>query len=249
MSESPLDDIRMGEICHQWAEHNKIPSRFVSVTGSTNDLAKEEAFEAAAEDGLKLYFTDQQTKGRGRGSNTWVDARPGSGLLSSWSFALQDPPQPLLTPRIGLGLFRAAMASWPFLEWSLKAPNDLYLNDRKVAGLLVETLTQGVDVRLIVGLGLNVLQAPAAIKNSTCLVDELPTGVPLQGDEWAVFLDRWLFELTAAIMRPDEPLSSSERESLKHALNLLPSEEGSITDVRPDGGLDRNGKITHWMDL
>ena len=73
---------------------------------------------------------------------------------------LQDYVQPTLSPLVGLALYKACSGTWPFLNWNLKAPNDLYISNKKVAGLLIETVTQGDDIRLLVGLGLNVLATP-----------------------------------------------------------------------------------------
>src|SRR5262249_28071101 len=136
-------------------------------TPSTNDQSKEEASSIGPEP--KLYLAAHQTHGRGRGKNTWSDTGAGESLLSSWSFQLAGPAQAITGPPLGDALYRSACAIWPSLEWSLKAPNDLYLGPSKVAGLLVEAVSQGDSHRLIVGLGMNVLNHPRAIANSTHL--------------------------------------------------------------------------------
>lgn len=247
MNETRTPDIRIGHISSQWAKGSNVPCRYERTTGSTNDLAKDEAFDAAAEDAIKAYFTDHQTKGRGRGNNVWTDTVEGSGLLSSWSFALQDPPQPTLTPRLGLALARALSATWNFLPWSIKAPNDIYLFDKKVAGLLVETVTQGLDVRLIVGLGLNVWSSPD-LPHATEITAELPENTPLLGEDWIGFLDRWLFELSDAVGRADQPLNSTECFALQDFMNRRPNVP-RVDQVLPDGSLVSEGKTTPWMEI
>lgn len=247
MSEN-TPEIRIGLITSHWAQRSHLPQRYERSTESTNDLAKTEAFEAAGDESLKVYLTDHQTKGRGRGGNRWIDAQEGSALLSSWSFMLQDPPQPTLTAKLGLALVRALSSTWSFLPWSLKSPNDIFLNDRKVAGLLVETLTQGPDVRLIVGLGLNVWDAPENV-DATHIARELPQEAPLLGEDWIAFLDRWVFELSDAVGRAEEPLNGTERLAIREFLNRRPSLPAPIDEVQADGSLIIAGKKKPWMEL
>lgn len=248
MADNAAPDIRIGLISSRWAERSHLPHLYERSTASTNDLAKGEAFEAAADESLKVYFADHQTQGRGRGANRWLDSQEGSALLSTWSFALQDPPQPTVTPKLGLALVRALSSTWNFLPWSLKAPNDVFLNDRKVAGILVETLTQGPDVRLIVGLGLNVWDAPESV-DATFIAQELPREAPLLGEDWIAFLDRWVFELSDAVGRADEPLNSTETLALRDFLNRRPSLPAPIDEVLPDGSLVIAGQKKPWMVL
>lgn len=245
---NPLRDIRIGTISSRWAEHNGLPCRFEKSTESTNDLAKAEAFREAAADDVKLYLADHQSKGRGRGTNTWSEDRPGAALLSSWSYLVDEAPQPVLTPRVGLALFKAASAAWPFLPFALKAPNDLYVGERKIAGLLLETVTQGDELRLVVGLGLNVLAAPADVPTATSILDVLPEGVPLLGEDWVAFLERLFFELTDAASKPAGPLTTTERASLKFALNQRTGVE-TVTAVLADGGLEYGDRVLPWTSL
>lgn len=249
MSESPLNDIRIGEISHRWAQSQGLESHYAPQLASTNDSAKTEAFGADGEHGLKLYLCDHQTAGRGRGRNTWVTSSEGAALLSSWSYALQDPPQPTFTAKAGLALFRAAQATWPFLDWALKAPNDLYVGDKKIAGLLVETLSQGQDVRLIVGLGLNVMSHPESLDQATSLFESLPDGGVLLGEDWIGFLERFLFELTDAVARSTDPLTPTDALALKRALNLRPTQKPLIDEVLEDGSLRSGSQVKPWMEI
>lgn len=248
-NDNPIRDIRLGQVTSRWAEGSGISCVYQPTMPSTNDLAKDEAFGAATEHSLRLYLTDLQTKGRGRGGHTWTSPASGSSLLSSWSFEVEAAPQPWQTARTGLGLFRAALATWPTLEWSLKAPNDLYIGEQKVAGLLLETVSQGDEARLIVGLGLNVFESPSEVPAATSVLKNLPVGSPLLGDDWVGFLDRWLLELTTAVGRGSEKLDSSECLNLKHALNRRLKGDDAVTEVKDDGGLLTGRGARSWMEL
>ncbi len=248
--DSPLNDIRIGQVTSQWAEGNHICTRYTRQTDSTNTVAKSEAFEEdLLEESLCLYVTDSQTAGRGRGKNTWTGARPGSALLSSWSYMLATKPQPTTSCLIGLALYRAAQTTWPYMPWNLKAPNDLYIGNKKVAGLLLENVVQGDEVRLIVGLGMNITDSPENVDIATSVVESLPSGAPLLGQDYTAFLDRLLFEMTDAISHCEEPLSPTDRLALLMALNQHPLLKEKYTGMKSDGSLLMGDKKINWSEL
>ncbi|MDG0815849.1 biotin--[acetyl-CoA-carboxylase] ligase [Bdellovibrio svalbardensis] len=248
--ETPLADIKIGKVTSQWAENNHVFVTYQPQVDSTNNLAKEEAFEEELlAESLCLYLTDHQTAGRGRGTHTWTDSRPGSSLLSSWSYLLATKPQPTTSCLVGLAVYRACSSTWPFLAWNLKAPNDIYIGDKKIAGILVENVIQGDEVRLIIGLGLNVTSSPESVETATSLIEELPPGAPLLGQDYTAFLDRLLFELTIAVSYCEEPLSPTDQLSLLTALNLHPLLEEIYTGMQADGSLFTATKKINWMSL
>ena len=60
-NDSPLFDVRIGKVTHQWAQTQKIKSYFSEKIESTNNQAKLDAFsEDALGENLILYITDQQ---------------------------------------------------------------------------------------------------------------------------------------------------------------------------------------------
>jgi BirA family biotin operon repressor/biotin-[acetyl-CoA-carboxylase] ligase len=248
--ESPLSDIRIGLVTDHWAKTQKIPTRYSETTASTNSRAKSEAFtEDSLSEHLMLYIADQQTGGRGRGSNTWSSSAIGTQLLSTWSFMIESPPHPTVSPMTGLALFRAASSTWPFLAWNLKAPNDLYIGDKKVAGLLLETLSQGDDHRLLIGLGLNVIAHPAEVAVATSLVKELSKDAPLLAQDWICFLERLVFEFSFSLQMSFEPLNSTSIASLLHALNLHPLLSEKYTALDSNGTLHTKSRRISWMEL
>lgn len=247
--ENPVMDIRIGHLTAQWAENNHLYVSYKSQQDSTNSVAKDEAFqESLLEEALCLYVTDHQTLGRGRGKNSWTE-QPGSSLLSSWSFLINVKPQPTTSCLVGLALYRACASTWPFLDWNLKAPNDVYIGEKKVAGILLENLLQGEDVRLIIGIGMNILSAPESVDTATSLLISLPAGAPLLGQDYMSFLDRLLFELTDAVSHCENPLSSTDCLSLLQALNRHPLLEAPYSKVEPDGSLWIGDKKINWMEL
>lgn len=164
---------------------------FFQQLGSTNDWALHRARglpgDASAGERLPLLvWALEQTAGRGRRSNRWWS---GPGALT-FSLVL-DPaevslPQELW-PRVSLLVARAALEAlrqfWPQGAWALKWPNDLYLQGRKLAGVLVEC-APGRRPLLVVGVGVNVnnslRHAPAELRQTaTSLIDQTGQAVPL----------------------------------------------------------------------
>jgi BirA family biotin operon repressor/biotin-[acetyl-CoA-carboxylase] ligase len=249
--DSPLKDIRIGEVSKKWAEGHRIYVHHEKSLVSTNDLAKLEAFsEPLLQEALALYLADHQTRGRGRGTNAWVDAQPGSALLSSWSYLLNARPQPTTSCLVGLAVYRALSSTWPFLPWSLKAPNDIYVGEQKIAGILLETILQGDEVRIVVGLGINVLSSPPEVPTAGSILGTMPQGVPLLGQDWTSCLDRLLFEITDAISYCESPLTTPDQRSLLKALNDHPLLEEYYESMEPNGTLIfESGKTVHWSEL
>jgi BirA family biotin operon repressor/biotin-[acetyl-CoA-carboxylase] ligase len=114
---------------------------------STNRRARELA-GAGAPDGT-LVTASEQTAGRGRQGRTWT-AAPGRALLGS--IVVRDPPR-LLPLAAGVAVaetVEAVAGSRALVKW----PNDVHVDGRKVAGILVEGRPQ--EGWAVIGIGLNV---------------------------------------------------------------------------------------------
>jgi BirA family transcriptional regulator, biotin operon repressor / biotin---[acetyl-CoA-carboxylase] ligase len=125
--------------------------------GSTNDAARALA-EAGAPHGT-VVLAEEQTAGRGRGGRGWASPA-GVGVWMSIVARPHALPAPGLLP-ILVGL-AAADALDPFLRPALtrvKWPNDLWVGERKLGGILCEALWgEGALAAVVVGIGINVLQ-------------------------------------------------------------------------------------------
>jgi BirA family biotin operon repressor/biotin-[acetyl-CoA-carboxylase] ligase len=131
------------------------PLMYRAVTGSTNDDAL-----AAARSGAphgSLFVADEQTAGRGRRGHTWL-AAPGENLLFSVLLrpALALAQISALTLAIGLAV-RDVVLPLISQDVLIKWPNDLLVDGKKLAGVLVESQLQGDHLEaVVVGVGLNV---------------------------------------------------------------------------------------------
>jgi BirA family biotin operon repressor/biotin-[acetyl-CoA-carboxylase] ligase len=126
-------------------------------TGSTNDAILHFA-TSNTEEGLVL-FAEHQTAGRGQRGNRWESA-PRKGLW--FSILLRPRIDPATSPRLSAwaaetvsDTIRSAFS----LAATVKPPNDVLINGRKVAGVLVEMRAQpGAAHLAIVGIGININQ-------------------------------------------------------------------------------------------
>jgi BirA family biotin operon repressor/biotin-[acetyl-CoA-carboxylase] ligase len=127
-------------------------------TGSTNDFLRQMLAPELPE-GL-VVFAEEQTAGRGQRGNRWVSA-PHRGL---WFSILLRPVLPLAqSPRLtnwAASAIAATIRNQTPLVPTIKLPNDVYVDRRKVAGVLVETKAgAGPQFDAIVGMGVNLNQA------------------------------------------------------------------------------------------
>jgi BirA family biotin operon repressor/biotin-[acetyl-CoA-carboxylase] ligase len=158
-----LDRIRdllvEGEI--RWRLH------YESSCSSTQDLARSAA-TTGAEQGWTV-ITDLQLEGRGRRGRPWL-APSGTALL--FSTILQPPVDvvgllPLLAALSVAGGIEVATGVIPELKW----PNDVLVNDHKVAGILLE---HPGGAAIILGIGVNVNQLAADLpEGATSLLNEM----------------------------------------------------------------------------
>jgi BirA family biotin operon repressor/biotin-[acetyl-CoA-carboxylase] ligase len=207
--------------------------------GSTLDVAHRIAPQAPAG---TLVIADEQTAGRGRHGRRWASA-PGAGI---WLTLIERPTDARALDVLALrcGLFAAEalddMATAPI---GVKWPNDLYVDERKLAGILIETRWRGTAPEWVaIGFGLNV-RTP-----------ELATGIGLRaGISRVDVLDRLVPALrrAAAATRhfsDDELTRWANRDVAKDRALLTPS-PGCAAGISREGELlvaDAAGTVTSY---
>lgn len=168
----------------QFLKQNNISVYFKERASSSNDWAKEEAFKKLQPS--VVFLLDKQSQGRGYGSSRWEN----SDLMFSflWQKNFSDIPVEACED-FAIDLKQALKKTWPKLDFRVKPPNDLYLKEAKLAGLLLEVLKQGSQTALVVGLGLNVFSAPKNL-NAVCLADQTQK---INSKIWYFFLQNLIF--------------------------------------------------------
>ena len=152
---------------------------YIKATHSTNTLLKELLAKGEWPEGERFLYTAFQTAGRGQAGNGW-ESEEGKNLLCSIllpprkdlfylnvlvSVAVHKVIRSLLFERSGLLSLSEAV--------SIKWPNDIYWQDKKIAGILIENAILGSEVAYsIAGIGLNV--------NQTTFLSSAPNPVSLK---------------------------------------------------------------------
>jgi BirA family biotin operon repressor/biotin-[acetyl-CoA-carboxylase] ligase len=131
------------------------PHRHFRLTDSTNTRARELA-EAGAPGG-SVVTAREQTAGRGRVGRVWT-APEGKALLYSAILRPLDQRHLLLPLSVPLAVCAAAETLRPGIECAVKWPNDIWLEENKLAGVLIEAKPQ--DGWAVIGVGLNLSIAP-----------------------------------------------------------------------------------------
>jgi BirA family biotin operon repressor/biotin-[acetyl-CoA-carboxylase] ligase len=185
------------------------PHRHYRRTDSTNERAKDLAMSGAP--GGLVVTASEQSSGRGRRGNPWF-APPGSCLLYS---ALLRPfdaeAAPLLPLAVPIAVCEAAEAVAP-VRCQVKWPNDVWIEERKVAGVLVEARPD--ESWAVVGVGLNIAVRteefpPELRETATSLLPTEaegglpPGGSPAVGDALTALnqsLGRWMSEPGEAVL-------------------------------------------------
>ncbi|MDD2716340.1 MAG: biotin--[acetyl-CoA-carboxylase] ligase [Candidatus Wallbacteria bacterium] len=130
--------------------------RCYDAVGSTNDLCKELVVSDNAREGL-VIMAESQKSGRGQKTSSWFSE---SGLGLYFSFVL-TPSLPLshferFSVFVGAALCGFLNRRYPDIGFSVKEPNDILAGGKKLAGILVETVSKGANLSgIVTGIGLN----------------------------------------------------------------------------------------------
>lgn len=201
--------------------------------GSTNSYLKEKTGELEPYTVVTARF---QTAGRGQRGNSW-ESEAGKNLLMSMLYIPRTPVladrQFIISKASSLGVLDALerlLAGYPHPPVTVKWPNDIYIGDRKAAGMLIENTVSadGHIVHSVIGVGLNVNQKifRSSAPNPVSLIEF--TGVDLPVDEVAQrmaeglrarlsVLDGFAGDGYSVSNRPSEELDSSYRSALWRA--------------------------------
>jgi len=228
--------------------------RYFDSIGSTNDEALAWAADGARD--FSIVAADEQTRGRGRLNRKWFTPK-GSAIAMSLILRPAADLRPHLARTVGWAALAIVKACAELgLAARIKWPNDILLDAKKIAGVLVEAVWSGDDIdALVIGVGINVrkesvppaaaLQFPAA-----SLEDALGKEPPAREEFLARVLDAFIH--WRARLRTDE-LIQAWNEALAfrgeqiqiHAGDETPS-AGEALGVETDGSLrvrHADGKI------
>lgn len=235
-----------------------MPYRLIRLeeTASTNDFLRE--YHPEEGEAMTVVVASYQTTGRGCGNHSW-ESESGKNLLLS---ILVHPVMVPIAHQFMLSM-AGALAIKEVLDRyvsdiTLKWPNDVYWQDKKICGTLIETTIGGGHIKdCIFGIGINV--------NQQLFVSDAPNPISLfQILDHDVDLDSLLMELLEAFTTYYKMLENgryNDISALYHAAlyrahGFFPYRdadgefEGAIIEVEDNGHLimrDRAGMIREYM--
>lgn len=183
---------------------------------STNDEARR--LVETGERGPLWVVADRQTNGRGRLRREWVS--PVGNLHASLVFG--EYSQPSLAPQLGfvtgVAAMRALRASAGDRDFQLKWPNDMLFEGAKLGGILLEGVSAGAAPVAIIGVGVNVSQAPPDLPYPARALSALGAAAPTLSAVFAALSDA-LYE-ALDLWRGGEGFTAIREEWLRSASGL-----------------------------
>jgi len=226
--------------------------RYFESIGSTNDEAL--AWAATDAKDLSIVIANEQTAGRGRLDRPWFTP-PSTALAFSLILRPTADEKPHLSRTVGLSALSLAntigmLGLAPQIKW----PNDILLNGRKVAGILIELVWSGEDVDcLVIGVGINVsknavpttdiLHFPATSLEH--VLGAAPNRTKLLHDILASFISLRPHMRTDAFIATWEKSLAYYHRQVRVEMGAEQSITGKVIGLESDGSLklrDENGK-------
>ncbi len=217
--------------------------------GSTSDAARA-ALLAGAGHGA-AFVADEQTAGRGRGDHRW-HSPPAENVYLSVVLLPDTSARAMAALTLALGVAVAAVVDEHLLEprARIKWPNDVYVDHKKIAGILVEATLQGNRApTLVAGIGLNVLSErfpPELAERATSLA--LVGGHHLDRDRIAALLIARVRAASDAFaaqgLAPVLP-ALRRRDYLAHRRVRVGDVTGVVTGIDEGGRLLVDGQPVH----
>ena len=192
------------------------------------------------------YFTYEQTAGKGQRSRKWITT-PGDNVIMS---TVLYPATLSINDQFGLSM-AVALSCHNLLKRyvpeniSIKWPNDLYWNDRKAGGILIENGLMGTQWQYaVVGIGINVNQTmfPEDVKNPVSLRQILgrTLDVLTLARELCNFLETWYTQLVNG--RKDLLLAEYNQAMYKLGENVKLRRNNIVFQATIEGA-DRQGML------
>ena len=195
-----------------------------------------------------LVGAEVQSSGRGRGSNRWETGRGAllfSVMMRPSDYGVPSEHWPALSIAVASAICEAVESLASNIRCHIKWPNDVFANDRKLAGILIEAAPQ-MPGCLVVGIGMNVNNdlglLPDNVRNMATSLEEL-SGQPLDRTDVLVRLLQSLFDVINRLGENDSRLVDEWNRR-----NLVAGEPVTVTngDTSVHGtclGIDADGAL------
>lgn len=247
MSTSSLSSEKIYQALAALPAQNRVPPpaplQIVVLTQTTSTNADLLA-QADTLSGPQALFAERQSAGRGRAGRAW-HSEPENSLTFSLAWKFSAPLQALLGLPLAVGVALAEALAQLGVQVQLKWPNDLLKDGKKLAGILIETITCQSEHWAVIGIGMN-LQVSADLEEKI--------GKQVADAPWLAQLDRNILaaHLLDSLTRSLEQFAEAglapftERWQQLHAFageEVLILDQGQIVQQGRASGVDHQGRL------
>ena len=213
-------------------------------TASTNEDAK--SYLEKQSSPLSIHLSEQQVAGKGRNGKKWVSPEGKNIYLSiGWISPLKYSDLDGLSLSVGTVL-ASNLNKYAKNLIKIKWPNDLLIKNKKISGILIETVDLGGRVGVVIGIGINVHMTKEEgrdIDQSWISLDEATDSINNRNEVVAILLNE-LFNLTISFSQEGFKPFKDDFENL----DLL---KGKMCNINLDGhskvvevmGVNDNGEL------
>ena len=190
----------------------------------------------------------EQTGGRGRQNKAFYSPQGGVYFSAAYPLTGAEKNVPCITMLAGLAVCRALESACP-AEYRVKWPNDIYLNGKKLCGILTELVSAGPRMTAVVGVGINTdiqkEEIPPALGGvMTSLAAEglrCPDAAVLVRNTVAL-LDHYVYDCSALSADPSPLIGEINQRSYLTGKNVSADTvggtvTGTVTGISPEGRL------------
>jgi len=190
-----------------------------------------------------IHTTEHQIHGVGRNATLW-DMSKEKDLAFTMHKYLDYVPQPFLTNNVGFAILKLLKVKFN-LPFKFKWPNDIYLNDKKLAGILVQSEHTNNHIYLKIGIGINVNSDPTEfISLNQGLENEVDRTELLQS-LIAIISTALEFESTPNIAEEDDYLHGHEIQFLHQNQQVI----GKYCGFDQHGlKVEQEGEVVYFND-
>ena len=208
--------------------------------GSTNDYL----LENSKKNKICICLTESQTKGRGRNSKEWQSPKY-ENIYMSISFSTNQDLKFFSSFSLVTALsVQKALTKHKF-DTKIKWPNDIYINSKKVGGILIETLNKDKNNIVVVGIGLNVFM------KSNSKIDREWTSLILENESMSIDRNKIISDIANELLIDKKTFEEKGFGAFRknfNELNILKNKKVSLSnsqyddvvalDVNEDGSLN-----------
>ncbi len=208
--------------------------------GSTNDYL----LENSKKNKISICLTESQTKGRGRNSKEWQSPKY-ENIYMSVSFSTNQDLKFFSSFSLVTAIsVQKALTKHKF-DTKIKWPNDIYINSKKVGGILIETVSKDKNNIVVVGIGLNVFM------KSNSKIDREWTSLILENESMSIDRNKIISDIANELVidkKTFEEKGFGVFSDKFNELNILKNKKVSLSnsqyedvvalDVNEDGSLN-----------